>query len=202
MAAQGAVPTLGFRAHLKPASNKSGVQTTAQAASQSDCENECANDTPFCLKVNLDDTNSMVSKVEKVRQLMMDQTKDRIMKSQFMTIFDVNNDPCDRKDTLLSSGQITNEGETCFLKSGIKDGSATFTFVVSLPKMLQGKRSIDGNGLRITFEDPTKSPAVIIGDARYDHDFGGSVTWASANSSSGIIATKRGCIALKTQSLH
>jgi hypothetical protein len=116
-----------------------------------------------------------------------------------MGIFDVKEDPCDRKDTLLSSAQITNEGQACFLKSGIQDGSATFTFVVSLPKTLQGKRSTDGNSLKISFEDPSKSPAVIIGDARYDHDFGGTVTWASANSSSGIIATKRGCIAVKTQ---
>jgi hypothetical protein len=194
------VPTLGFRGQLQAGTNKSAVQKAADTVTHSDCENECANDSPFCLKVNLDDANSMASKVEKARQLMMDQTKDRIVKSQFTSIFDVKNDPCDRKDTLLSPTQVTNEGKSCYLSSDIQDGSATFTFVVSLPKELKGKRSLDGNRLKLTFEDPTKSPAVTIGDARYDHDFGGIVTWATADSSSGIIATKRGCIAVKTQS--
>jgi hypothetical protein len=198
-----ALPSLGFHAHIDSTGHAT-PQTSGRSQHQdpAQCDSECANNGPFCLKVNLDNQGAMISKVEKARKLIMDSTPGHIKKSQFMQIFDLNTDPCRRKDTILSTNEISNEGQSCFLNSSIYDGNGTFGFVVHLPTTIQGTRSVASENVTLTFDDPVKSPSLTIGDFDLNRDFGGSVQRVTANGESGVISTSRGCIAIRTQSTH
>jgi hypothetical protein len=160
------------------------------------CDDECAKNGPFCLKVNLNDDNGFVPKVEKARQLIMDKTRDHIATKQFMDIFEVATDPCDRKDTVLTSTIVQNFGESCVLNSSIDNQNGTFAFTVHLPSKLEGSRNIQGDNIILLFPDAATSPALTIGDVDLNHDFGGRVQRATANNKAGILSTERGCIAV------
>jgi hypothetical protein len=168
----------------------------------SQCESECKEDGPFCLKVNLEDQSALLSKVEQSRVLIMNQQDQPIKTSQFMQIFGINTDPCLRKDTILSSGQLTNNGDRCYLNSSISNGTDSFKFTVQLPPTLQGTRSVVAQRVILTFQDAAKSPALIIGNPDLNRDFGGRVQRAAADGTTGVVSTERGCIAVRTQASH
>ena len=191
------VSSLGFKASV--VSRPRDHARPVDQPEPSQCEAECSANGAFCLKVNLEDQNGMVSKVKQARELILDTSRDRIKKTQFMQIFGVGDDPCDRKDTFLSASQITNEGESCFLNSSISNDKGSFKFTVHLPATLQGSRIAAANKVTLIFDEKAKSPALSIGDPDLDRDFGGRVERATATSDSGVIATERGCIAVKTQ---
>jgi hypothetical protein len=161
------------------------------------CDEECATNGPFCLKVNLKDDNGLVPKVEKARKLIMDKTRDHIATKQFMDIFEVATDPCDRKDTVLAPTVVKNSGQSCVLNSSINNQDGTFAFTVHLPSKLEGSRDIQGDNIVLLFPDATTSPDLTIGDVDLNHDFGGRVRRATANHKAGILSTERGCIAVR-----
>jgi hypothetical protein len=161
------------------------------------CDDECAKNGPFCLKVNLNDDNGFVPKVEKARQLIMDKTRDHIATKQFMDIFEVATDPCDRKDIVLTPTIVQNSGQSCVLNSSIDNQNGTFAFTVHLPSKLEGSRNIQGDNIILLFPDAATSPALTIGDVDLNHDFGGRVQRATANNKAGILSTERGCIAVR-----
>jgi hypothetical protein len=166
----------------------------------SQCDTQCAEDGPFCLKVNLEDQNSMLSKVEQARHLIMNKQDDQIPTSKFMNIFGVETDPCDRKDTLLSAAKLSNNGQPCYLNSSITDGTDSFKFIVRLPKTIEGTRTVEGQKVTLSFSNPMKSPVLTIGDTTLNKDFGGRLLRATADGAMGIVSTERGCIAVQTHS--
>jgi hypothetical protein len=161
------------------------------------CDEECATNGPFCLKVTLKDDNGLVPKVEKARKLLMDKTRDHIATKQFMDIFEVSTDPCDRKDTVLTPTAVKNSGQSCALSSSIDNQDGTFAFTVHLPSKLDGSRDIQGDNIVLLFPDAATSPDLTIGDVALNHDFGGRVQRATANHKAGILSTERGCIAVR-----
>jgi hypothetical protein len=161
------------------------------------CDDECATSGPFCLKVNLKDDNDLVPKVEKARKLIMDKTRDHIATKQFMDIFEVATDPCERKDTVVTPTVVKNSGQSCVLNSSIDNQNGTFAFTVHLPTKLEGSRDVQGDNIVLLFPDATTSPDLTIGDVALNHDFGGRVQRAAANNKAGILSTERGCIAVR-----
>jgi hypothetical protein len=192
------LPAVSLSAHL--ASERHGPQSSNNWHHDADqCDSECASNGPFCLKVNLENNNSMPSKVEEARKLIVDPARDRIRTREFLQIFALKTDPCGRGDTILTASQISNEGTSCFLNSSISDGKGMFKFTVRLPETLKGTRTVRENNVIVTFVDPNTSPSLIIGRIDLDTEFGGRVERAIANSESGVISTERGCIAVRTR---
>ena len=161
------------------------------------CDNECAANGAFCLKVNLSDDNGLVPKVEQARKLIMDKTHERIATKQFMDIFNTTTDPCARKDTLLTPSLIKNSGQSCVLNSSINNQKGSFDFTIHLPSKLEGNRNLQNDTITLLFPDEATYPKLTIGDVALNRDFGGRVERAIATNESGIVSTDRGCIAVR-----
>jgi hypothetical protein len=116
-----------------------------------------------------------------------------------MQIFNQPDDPCDRNDTTIRDGKITNTGATgCVLHATL-----TLSDKSAKPIELQLPASVIGD---ITYQDPVvsldfhnvESPLFLkfVDDNDLQKEWGGTVLTMTATSTSVLVGTESGCIML------
>ena len=180
-----------------------GAVKGAPPADPTECEAQCAPGGTFCMRVAVPVADNMSTKVSKARDLLADPNRDKVGHNELMSLFDQRQDSCNRDDTKLSGGLISNSGATnCSLTSDVSRGATKIKVTIGLPPQVTAVRTLNAQNMVLIFSDPTSSPTLSISDADFDQEYGGVIQRVAAAKSSAVVSTSRGCIALKIGNAH
>jgi hypothetical protein len=155
-----------------------------------------------CLEPPLQgEAQDLMQKFNNLRQYVISQNSGIIFKSSVMSIFGIDKDACDRKDTVIKDGTISNAGDSgCDLSANLPVPGVDHPGVtLSLPPIVKGAIAIKDPLISIEFSDATVSPALTFDDQGLDHDWGGSVRTISGDTTRVLFGTDKGCIMLSNQ---
>jgi hypothetical protein len=132
------------------------------------CRVECSANTPFCLSVEIEDQNA--KGLRRLQKVALSKPS-VIPAADLRSMFGVTKDDCNRGDTIISSGKVSNLGGACDIVVNLPNTKIT----VNVPELITGKR-IDQPGVAaVLFDDATTQASLHFSDAFLESDWGGKI---------------------------
>jgi hypothetical protein len=152
------------------------------------CRVECSANTSFCLSVQIEDQNA---KGLRLLQKMAFSKPPVIPAADLRRMFGMTKDDCERGDTIISSGRVSNLGGAC---SMVVETPIT-KITVNVPELITGRRIDEPGMAAVLFEDPTTQASLHFSDAFLDSDWGGQiVNMFTEQNYVGFATGKKSCI--------
>ena len=167
--------------------------TPAELASR-DCFPACSaySGSPYCLPMGYD--VSVSPKLKALRDKLLDPSRP-IPASWLRANFDIPSDPCNRGDTAYSAGEWTNAGLPCRLSSRLEIAvGQSMPLQIDIPPRLLAARETRGSYILVR----PRNEAVMLtfGDAGWNSDWGGELTYVAFDERIAMFQTPRGCISV------
>lgn len=170
------------------------------------CESVCSqNGNPYCLYLPYPEEEE---ESLPIFQNMIFDADEIIRKTDIMSTFEVEEDPCHRSDTYLTDSLLLNSGSACYVRSLIDDGFLMYDIKVSMPSTLRAELTKDitsrDKSFFLDFASDSKALDIeFIGDPLTQKDWGGTVNNIYADNSKirlgGLGEDNRSCLELALQ---
>lgn len=158
------------------------------------CRQECDEQSPFCLALASDST-FRVEHFEAAANLLR-PPQARVPMVDMLRIFDIPADPCNRTDTVIADGVLTNVGEECTLSADL-EVDRSISASVQIPEVLRGSVTGADDTRMVVFPETTEAPFLFLTDVRLQDDWGGSIRRLEVTNGRAIVSTENGCISLR-----
>ncbi len=171
------------------------LSTTLQTEYSGECRVHCADDnSPFCLTISGQSTPVIAGQMARFRDLFTNGDN-IVAKTDILASFDLTNDPCNRSDTSVKNGKLTNDGDLCRFDTSLALGvGAAKLLSIELPKNLDGRyHSALGVGAKFSTQEHA---AKLVIEGGLNETYGGYITAVEYSQGNFFIGTENGCIAL------
>lgn len=144
------------------------------------CRNECESAYTFsayCLNGELPQPQG--GGIMSLYEFLKDPNQQALSSERLQRMFDIDEDPCERKATNLAAGEFSNSGLACALGSEITDLAAVAT--IKVPPYLNGKIQRIEDSVLLEFDDSGTAPALELSDEYLNEDWGGYIRHIEAD---------------------
>ena len=156
-----------------------------------DCRSECSEMSWLCIYGSLTD-NIRESMLNAYNRLSSIEMGSRLPKSELMKIFNEQDDPCNRKNTVFEDGRITNEGDACVIRAPISEWEIGVE--LAIPARLAGSWSVTNGDISIAFTDQATSAELRIDDVDLNSEWGGLIRSVKVSREKVHLETVNGCV--------
>lgn len=119
-----------------------------------------------------------------------------VAKSDIMARFEVDEDPCDRSDTRIAGGVLSNTGAACLLESRAQSPRGPLLSTVRMADTVTATVAREGAFTVARFDEEGRRTSVSFSDRLLQRGFGGEI-YEIASGPEGVFATTgAGCLAL------
>ena len=169
-------------------------ETSSQNIDQYQCRKACggASPSPYCLVAPKD--KQLGAALLAVKRRLSDKDVNRITSAELKQDFQINDDPCERSDTIRSDGVWTNKGAACDISVNVDvfPGTSKVPILIHIPSELVFATTLQTDGLEVI---PRLTSSLLeIQDPDLHNDWGGVVQAVTTNMNSAMFQLPRGCI--------
>lgn len=167
------------------------VRVVPAYASANDCH-VCDNpNSPYCLQIN--DPGQYEHSFKELYRIFQSPKTDSLSAKTLQNLFKTPNDPCHRSDTAIVSGQLTNQGDSCYLKTSLNLQTGNSVKVkVTIPGRLAA--SINKSETEVHFSTLGWPIILEIDDPDLQADWGGDINELLMTNIHARIPRPNGCI--------
>ena len=186
-----------FKAVVKPPSDGSDIIDAANTnpVTPLPCETLCdpANPTPYCSSLTLggQSKNAFLTLFKLAHEQGV-----AISPEIWFWPFRRGESPCDRSNTTITDGVITNVGGGCLVTSTANVGNMALTTTLDVPTTLSGQITRSPDAETIDFKNPATSITLAFSDTTFQANFGGKIARLTARRDRLIWQTDKRCIAV------
>jgi hypothetical protein len=170
-----------------------GVETTLP-----NCRVECTDPNSrnaVCIKLSDNDINARDGLTWLAAALLGANAQGgAVAKADIMSNFSVEDDPCDRSDTAVADGKLTNTGGACRLEARVASPRGPLVSTVRMAASIEGDLYEEGDEVIADFA--AEALSISFSDRLLQSQFGGEIHQIATGSYGAIATTTAGCIAL------
>jgi hypothetical protein len=162
------------------------------------CRNLCENNRGDCFPLKLNKkSNSIKNGIDSIHSVLNDPASIEIKKNELTGYFGISDDPCNRSDTSILNGKISNYGEACYIEAGIQDVSKDINLSFFIPEKLEGSFWKDGSWTQIDFSSADSAIKLSLSDKGLNSEWGGVISKIEGDGKNVIAKTDNGCILVR-----
>ncbi|MCP4987622.1 MAG: hypothetical protein GY928_16650 [Colwellia sp.] len=172
-------------------------------ASKLQCKAECDKDSFYCSNLPVNSIGfSRGNSLKNLQKKIHGSSEEKIQISEILSMFGLQDDPCDRSEIDVSNGKMRNSGRACEIRQQADFGpSGVVILKMDIPEQLQAEVTSYGSELEIYFPEEKNSALLTITDKNEEEswlnsDYGGLVYRIQTTSNKAIFSTSSGCISV------
>jgi len=163
-----------------------------------DCRRLCSEISSECAVRNVpgDEAHGVQKIINEALKMGLDGT---MKMGDVKSVFQIENDPCNRGDITFRGGAIENTGNACTLTTSISTSDTEDRVSIAIPQTLRGRMLPFSGGVVVRFDDPSSAPELVFADSGLNADWGGIVVSLTAEAQQVSLETPHSCVMARLQ---